>query len=189
MSAFRKSILAIAAMVFMFSPGMANVVYSADAPPTEKVTVEAEGSGDSKMAAMKDAWTNAVRQAVGMYMTSKTETLNDDLTEEIAAYSRGQVNSFETLSENHENGVWTVKIRANVDRDIMRETVAASTSQKVKVDGANLAAQAQSAEDKKKNAAEVIKSSGLMDFSKCLDYKPEIQTFDTPQGKKIYMVH
>lgn len=189
MTALCKKILAISALALLFAPGMANVAFSADSPAPEKVTVEAEGSGETKMAAMKEAWTNAVRKAVGMYMTSKTETLNDDLTEQIAAYSRGQVNSFETLSENQENGNWHIKIKANVDRDIMQETVAASASQNVKVDGTNIAAQIQSAEDKKKDAAEVLKSSGLMDFTKCLDYKPEIQTVDNEGKKIVFMRH
>lgn len=163
------------------------------AAETEKITVEAEGSGETKMAAMKDAWTNAVRQAVGMYMASassvKSEGLDDKYTEDIAAYSRGQVNSFETLSENQENGIWHIKIKANVDRDVLKETVAEASSKSVKVDGANLAAQMQSSQDQKKDAVEVLKTSGLLDFKKCLEYEPSIVTYEINGKPAIFMQH
>ncbi len=159
----------------------------------ERITVEAEGSGDSKMAALKDAWTNAVRQAVGMYLASnssvKSDGLDDKYAEEIAAYSRGQVNSFETLSETSENGIWTIKIRANVDKDILQETVAASQSQSVKVDGANLAAQIQSVSDKKKNAEEVLFASGLLDFKNCLDYQAKLVKYEIDGKTNFFMQH
>lgn len=160
---------------------------------SEKITVEAEGSGETKIAAMKEAWTDAVRKAVGMYMASKSEvrgdSLSDEYTDEIAAYSRGQVNSFEPLSETHENGIWHVVIRANVDRDIMQETIAAASSQTVKVDGANLAAQIQTADNKKKDAVEVIRTSGLTDFTKCLDYNARIQVVEADGKKLVFMCH
>lgn len=162
---------------------------SLNAIGSEMVTVEAEGSGETKMAAMKEAWTEAVRKAVGMYMTSKTETLNDDLTEQIAAYSRGQVNSFEILSETHENSIWTVKIRANVDRDIMQETVSASMSKTVKVDGANIVAQQQSAQNKTRDALEVLQASNLLDFSNCLTYEASLRMVDFDGKKQPWMKH
>lgn len=153
------------------------------------VTVEAEGSGETKMAALQAAWTDAVRKAVGMYMHSSTEVLNEDMTEKIAAYSRGQVNSFQTLSETQENGIWTVAIKANIDRDVMQETVTPVQSKKVAIDGANVAAQAQSKEDKKRDALEVIKASNLLDFSKCFDYTPTVEKIEAAGKTRVYMRH
>lgn len=181
---------AFLAIVFVAVMNGGAICFAAD---SEKITVEAEGSGETKIVALKEAWTDAVRKAVGMYMTSKsevkTEALADNYTEEIAAYSRGQVNSFQILSENQANGLWTVKIRANVDKDVMQETVANATSVKVKVDGGNLAAQTQSAADKKKDALEVIKSSGLMDFGKCLIYEPSVTAVDFEGTKYVFFRH
>lgn len=163
------------------------VVGSAGAATENRVTVEATGSGPTKLAALKEAWTEAVRKAVGMYMTTKTETLNDELTEQIAAYSRGQVNSFETLSETQDNGIWIIKIRANVDRDIMNEIAAPATRQAVKVDGASLAAQMQTSKDQKKDALEILKTSTLFDFSKCLEYSAQLKKVDLDGQTYFFM--
>lgn len=169
---------------------------SSTASDQKTVVVEAEGSGATKMEALKDAWTEAVRKAVGMYTASKTETLNDELTEKIAAYSRGQVNSFKTLFETQENGVWKVKIKANVDRDVMQETVAGSKSKTLTLEGdMNVVAKRQSVEDKKKDAKEfkeaiLEQATSLLDFSKCLDYEPSLFKIKDKQGNEfIYMKH
>lgn len=157
----------------------------------ERITVEAEGNGTTKLAAMKDAWTAAVREAVGVYMASRSEAksdgLNDSYTEQIAAYSRGQVDSFELLSESDANGLWTVKIKANVDKDVLQQTVAEATSKTVKVDGANLAAQAESAASKKKDAEKVLDTSELLDFKKCLEYVPNLVSYKIG-GKNLYFM-
>lgn len=67
------------------------------------------------MDALKSAWMEAVRKAVGMFMVGTTEMINDALTEQLATYSRSQVNSYEVLSKKQNNGIWNVKIRANID--------------------------------------------------------------------------
>lgn len=154
-----------------------------------RITVEAEGTGSTKMEALKSAWQNAVRQAVGMYMTSKTEMLNDNLTEELAAYSRGQVNSYKTLSESQNNGIWTIKIQANIDRDIMQETVKASKSQNIQIDGGNLAAQIQSQQNKDQDAKDVIKLSDMLNFQEALDYQVSLQPYKINNETAIFARH
>lgn len=52
----------------------------------EQIEVEAEGSGTTKMAALQAAWQEAVRKGVGLFMTSKTQVIDDSLTEQIATY-------------------------------------------------------------------------------------------------------
>lgn len=44
----------------------------ADGVSDKTETVEAEGSGSTKMEALQAAWMEAVRKGVGMYMSSKT---------------------------------------------------------------------------------------------------------------------
>lgn len=165
----------------------------AHAVETEKIAVLAEGMGETRTAALKDAWTNAVRQAVGMYLASassvKSNGLDDKLTEEIAAYSRGQMDSFKVLSENEANGIWTVRIRAVVDKEILKNTFAASTRKTVRLDGANLAAQMQTAADRKGDAADVLDVSKLLDFSKCLEYEPSAITFKIAGTPVVFMQH
>lgn len=150
--------------LFTFLSGLA---FAAE---TEKITVEAEGVGETKMAALKDAWTNAVRQAVGAYLASaqsvKSDGLDDKYTEDIAAYSRGQINSFETISENQENGLWHIKIRANVVKDILLETVKEATNKSVKIEGANLAAQMQTTQEKKTKCQRSFEDLGPVKFPK-----------------------
>lgn len=152
-----------------------------------RITVEADGTGSTKMEALKSAWENAVRQAVGMYMTSKTEMLNDNLTEELAAYSRGQVNSYKTLSESQNNGIWTIKIQANIDRDIMQETVKASKSQNIQIDGSNLAAQMQSQNNKNQDAKDVIRVGDMLNFQEALKYEVSLQSYNN--GEAIFARH
>lgn len=165
------------------------IAASVQASENTMVTVEAEGSGETKMVALQSAWTDAVRKAVGMYIHSSTEVLNDDMAEKIAAYSRGQVNSFQVLSEAQENGIWTVVIKANIDRDVMQETVTSAQSKKVAIDGTNIAAQAQSKEDKKRDALDVIRTSNLLDFSNCFDYTPTLEKIEAAGSTRIYMRH
>lgn len=73
------------------------ISYTVNANSSEIIQVQAEGSGTSKLEATKNAWQEAVRQAVGVYMSSKTVVLDDDITESIAAYSRGQVDSYKVV--------------------------------------------------------------------------------------------
>lgn len=154
-----------------------------------RITVEAEGSGATKMEALKSAWQNAVREAVGMYMTSKTDVLNDDITEQIAAYSRGNVDSFQIISQIQQNGVWIVKISANVDKDIIHETMAQSSKSNIKIDGASLAAQVQSVANRNNDAIDVLLTSGLLDFSKCLDYSATLEQHNIKGEQYIYIRH
>lgn len=167
----------------------AQIIFALQRGQAETITVEAEGSGPTKMEALKSAWTEAVRKAVGMYTASKTEALNDDLTEQIAAYSRGQVNSYKVLSQGQQNGIWNIAIEANVDREIMAESIAANKSGSVRFDGSSIAAQKQTAADKKLDALDVLKTSGLADFSKCLDYSPSLEKLTFAGAPVLFMRH
>ncbi|MDR2367250.1 MAG: hypothetical protein LBF58_03940, partial [Deltaproteobacteria bacterium] len=70
------------------------------------VTVEAEGSGVTKIDALNSAWGEAVKKAIGMYMVSKTTVVNEDIEEKILTYSRGRVNSYKELSAIKNGDIW-----------------------------------------------------------------------------------
>lgn len=142
----------------------------------KQVTVEAEGTGATKMEALQSAWMEAVRQGVGMFMASKTELVNDKLTEQIVTHSRGQVNAYQIVEERKGADGWHLKIKARIDKDILQESAEAATSQKVAFDGKDLAAQKVTQQEKQKSAEQVWKEiEPLLDFRKCLKYKFSVE--------------
>lgn len=160
------------------------------------VTVRAEGSGTTKIEALKNAWMEAVRKGVGMFMTAKSEALDDKLTEQVVIHSRGQVNSYKLVSENQDNGLWNVVIDANIDKDILQETAASSQSidltfdgsKDLAFDGSNDAAKNISTNEKEKSKKEVLESAfEIIDITKLLSYNAKLGT-DINNGKKRYYI-
>lgn len=166
------------------------------APPPElstsngKISVQAEGVGQTKIEAFNAAWVEAVRLGVGMFMTSSTTVVDDKLTEEIVTHSRGTVNSYSVLEERKTADGWQVRIAANIDQDILQETVAASQSKVIAVDGKNMAAQLSSMQTRQKSEVELLSGdSGVLDFKDCLVHDVKLH-----QGKRdgkpfTYAVH
>lgn len=64
-----------------------------------QVEVTASGQGTTKIEALNAAWTEAVRLGVGMFVSSKTQVIDDALAEEIILHSRGRVHSYKILTE------------------------------------------------------------------------------------------
>jgi len=115
------------------------VTPAASADADKLVNVEAEGQGETKILAMKAAWMEAVRLGIGMYLDAKTTAIDDAVTEEIVTHSRGRVNSYEELgSEQTANG-WKVRIRANIEKDVLTETAKSVQSRTVKVNPNDIA--------------------------------------------------
>ena len=152
----------------------------------EKITIEAEGSGTTKMEALKAAWMEAVRNAVGMSMTGSTRLADDKITEEIATYSRGQVNSYQILSETQNNNLWQIRIRANIDRDILQETAKTTRSQTIDLTKSNDFAAALSAQEARKNGVQMFLSAWkATDWSSCVDYTCRIMNI----LNRLWIVH
>lgn len=171
--------------------GLMLAPYTANAA-TQMVEVEAEGSGATKMDALQSAWMEAVRLGVGMFLTSKSEALDDNLTEKVVIHSRGQVNSFKVLSEAKNGNIWTVKIAAKIDKDILEETADAVRSKAVAFDGKNEAAKRATQAEKRKSAfLALLESAELFNFTKCLDYQPQIvKKTDAQKGtERYFMLH
>jgi hypothetical protein len=80
--------------------------------------IEAEGSGNSSDEALKDAFREAVRRAVGAYVDEETRVENDEvIKDQVLTHSKGFIDSYEKLSEKSEDGVTHVTIRAVVKPD------------------------------------------------------------------------
>ena len=162
--------------------------YIAAAEQPEMIQVEAEGTGTSRKEALQAAWFEAVRQGVGLFMTAKTEINNDELIEKIVAHSQGHVDSYDILSEVEKDGQWNIKIKANIEKNVLHETAKTMQSQKVDVNFTNLAAKQTTKKNKKETQIETLASiKEKFNFSNCIKYK-----FSISENKKeniIYGIH
>lgn len=179
--------LAVTAWLWPGAGGQAGRAEEPAQAEEKQVTVEAEGTGATKMEALQSAWMEAVRQGVGMFMASKTELVNDKLTEQIVTHSRGQVNAYQIVEERKEADGWHLKIKARIDKDILQETAEAATSQKVAFDGKDLAAQKVTQQEKQKSAEQIWKEiEPLLDFRKCLKYKFSVEKVPIANDYKFH---
>jgi hypothetical protein len=136
------------------------VVYAQDLSTSDGskyITVEAEGSGATKLEALNSAWSEAVKKAIGLYMVSKTSVIDEDIEEKILVYSRGRVNSYKEISSNKVNDIWLVKIEAEIEKEILIETVNAYSTSELPIDGLNLAATLSTDSEKELNKTLLLK--------------------------------
>ncbi|MBN1969509.1 MAG: hypothetical protein JXR48_06875 [Candidatus Delongbacteria bacterium] len=85
------------------------------------ITVEAEGLGKTVPDAIAQAQRNAIDTAIGTYIVSESE-VKDYVTvkDKILAKSEAFVKSFDVLDKfKDEGGLWNVKIKADVAKDII----------------------------------------------------------------------
>lgn len=97
----------------------------AAAPDEEKyIVVDAEGVGSSREKAIEQAYMDAVRRSLGMFLDAKTEVKDNGISEKIISYSRGVVEKYEVTAVDDSQaarGRYAVKIRASVRRDQLRQ--------------------------------------------------------------------
>ena len=151
------------------------------------VTVIAKGEGSNRTEALESSWTEAVRIAVGMIISSKTELNNEELNENIIAHSRGAIEDFDILDEQTTTTGTQVIIQAKVHREVLEDVSKTYTeAQTVEADTGAVAevikgqendkAKATTIQAKQKSGAELLKE--LLDsygpenfFSATLDPK------------------
>ena len=95
------------------------------------IVVETDGQGATRIEAINAALLTAIRTAAGQFIDSKTELNNDELNEQIIAYSRGSVSGYDILSEDGtkaSEGVYYVKVRVRVEREFLRDGVKVATN-------------------------------------------------------------
>ena len=83
--------------------------------PSWAIQVVAEGEGITCGQALKKAQRNAIEEAVGVSIISKTKVKNFVLLEDrIVKYSKGLIKSFKVLSKESEGGLCKVQIEADI---------------------------------------------------------------------------
>jgi hypothetical protein len=93
---------------------IANNIYSQEDKIVELTT---SASGKTKEEAIHNALRSAIEQAFGVFISSKTEILNDGLlTDQIIALSNGNIQQYEIISEIHinNNTEYAVSVKSKV---------------------------------------------------------------------------
>lgn len=155
------------------------------------IEVQAEGIGESKLNALKNAWSEAVRQAVGVYLISDEKVIDDELVENIATYSKGQVESYQLLKSDKQSDGWHVVILAKIEKDVLKEEIQNSDPQKqtFSFDASNEVAKKSTLEEKGKNAVDVISSIKQLDIRDALIYRSELRKEKVDNKNVNYVRH
>lgn len=88
----------------------------AESSSNKTTTLVVTGQGKTKYEAQQNALRNAIEQAFGAFISSKTEVLNDSLVkDEIVSVSNGNIQKFEEVSETIlQNNDFSVTLKATV---------------------------------------------------------------------------
>ena len=95
------------------------------------IVVETDGQGETRIEAINAALLTAIRTAAGQFIDLKIELNNDELNEQIIAYSRGSIAGYDILSEDGtkaNDGIYSVKVRVRVERELIRDGVKIATN-------------------------------------------------------------
>lgn len=100
-------------LIFIIAISLSINAYSQE---NKTVTLTVSGQGQTKDEAKQNALRNAIEQAFGTFISSKTEILNDDLVkDEIVSVSNGNIQKFEIASEVQiPNGTYATTLNATV---------------------------------------------------------------------------
>ena len=149
---------------------------STSPPPSggagDVVQIVASGMGTDAEAALRNAYSNAIQQALGMYVDAETLVQNDQIIkDQVLTHSRGLIKEVKTLDQSTENGLYTVRVQAKVERQPLMEKVKPMLKSTARIDGTSLHAGVATEQRQKQDAAalfaEAIKpmiGPGLFDF-------------------------
>lgn len=89
---------------------------NSDSSSNKTTTIVVTGQGKTKYEAQQNALRNAIEQAFGAFISSKTEVLNDSLVkDEIVSVSNGNIQKFEEVSETIlQNNDFSLTLNATV---------------------------------------------------------------------------
>ena len=135
----------------LFAPALA----PAQEPAPQTITVVTSGTGADEKAAIKQALSNAVQQAVGTIVDAETVVDKDDIIQEqILTASNAIVTKYDRVGKLRvESGLVTVKIKAVVEKRGLTERLSKASVIKREVRGQDLFAQAVTELEKEKDAA------------------------------------
>jgi hypothetical protein len=185
----RKFLLGTLLTLTSFSPGLlAQANQDKDAKVVEIVV---EGVGVSKEAAQKDAYRQAIRQVVGMYVDSKTIVENDKLIEDkVLSASNGVIRMATTIPDSVtvKDGLWRLRAEVTVEVSVVSSRLDVAKIATRKVDGESLFAKANSKIEKKQNSEALLKElfAELPEMVKVsLKGEPD---YDASKGELVYTV-
>ncbi len=158
----------------------------------DQVEVIAQGIGIDADAALRNAYSNAIQQALGLYVDAETLIENDQIIkDQVLTHSRGLIKEVTTVSEGASDGLFNVTIRARVLRQPLMEKVSPMLKATAKIDGTSMHAaivtEQQQTQDAAALFAEAIKpmiGPGLFDF----DFAGQPKLDETDQSKLLVPV-
>ncbi len=150
----------------------------------DQVEVISQGIGIDADAALRNAYSNAIQQALGLYVDAETLIENDQIIkDQVLTHSRGLIKEVTTVSEGASDGLFNVTIRARVLRQPLMEKVSPMLKATAKIDGTSMHAAIVTEQRQTQDAgalfAEAIKpmiGPGLFDFE--FAGKPELDEKD-----------
>ncbi|MBV5309798.1 hypothetical protein [Chromatium okenii] len=106
---------------------------------SEVVEIVAQGMGTDTDSALRNAYSNAIQQALGLYVDAETLVQNDQIVkDQLLTHSRGLIKKFTKISEGDDSGLHTVTIRAEVLRQPLIDQMKPILKTTVPLDGSNL---------------------------------------------------
>jgi hypothetical protein len=158
---------------------------SANTPASKVMDVVATGAGGSPEAALQNAYSAAIEQAVGVLVDAETLVENDKIVrEKILTFSQGFVQNYEEINRWDKDGVFYIRIRAKVSMQKLAESVESSISSR-KIRGNVLEKQIRHDVQSEDNAVEIAFRAYRMD--KVLKVEilgdPEVVNKDSTQAK------
>ncbi|MFZ4791700.1 MAG: DUF4124 domain-containing protein [Candidatus Competibacteraceae bacterium] len=126
------------------------------------VEVVAQGMGIDVNSALLNAYSNAVQQALGLYVDAETLVQNDQIVQDkILTYSKGFIQEATTVKQSQVNGLFQVNIRAKVKRQQLLEQAKANNITVKAVEGVSLHAQVESQVKQEKDAKALLEKAFL----------------------------
>ena len=130
----KKFLFFMALLLLVLS--MTTMLSAAETDDDRYVVIDVTGKGKDRNSAIEDAWQKAIHEAAGVFIDSKTELNDNQLTEKIIAYSRALVEKYEILGADEsraDQGIYEIKMRLWIVRDVLRDGVKVATNKTAKV--------------------------------------------------------
>ncbi|MBM3836138.1 MAG: hypothetical protein FJ403_23330 [Verrucomicrobia bacterium] len=156
-------------MKFTFAIGIGTLLFGLPLVAQEKTSaaasattvVVATGVGVDADKSLRNAFRNAVEQAVGLIVDAETVVKNEDvIKDQILTYSDGFVEKFDRVKEGkRDDGLYEVKIKAVVKRRQLIEKLKEEKISVAKIEGESLFAEVVTKLDAEKNAAKLLEKA------------------------------
>lgn len=189
--------IALSATLFTPSIGLSDTAGTESAQDSEMVEIVAQGMGVDADSALRNAYSNAIQQALGLPLDAETLVQNDQLVkDEVLTHSRGLIKEVATVSQGNQNGLFSVTVRAQVLRQPLIDKVKPILKTTAAIDGRSLHAaietekkQAQDAQALLNEAIKPLIGPGLFNFEfvgqPTLDPKDKTQLIVTVKATRI----